>query len=227
MAGSHSLQSPPDGVNAAPWVVLLHGMARTARSMKPLVADLHQAGYRICNVPYPTRPYDVKGLVERYVGPAVESCGGGQPVHVVAHSLGGILIRYYLQSGGLPPGSRIVMLAPPNHGSEVADRFRSWPLYRWFLGSVGQQLGTGADSIVHQLRPIVAEVGVIAANRSVQPWFSRLIAGEDDGAVSVVSTRLEEMRDFTVVASSHSLMLFNRQVRAQVRHFLAEGRFAR
>ncbi|MGB5671737.1 MAG: hypothetical protein WBM71_14430, partial [Sedimenticolaceae bacterium] len=54
----------------APRVILLHGMARTARSMKPLVRDLCRAGYRVHNVDYPTRPYDVAGLVERYVRPA-------------------------------------------------------------------------------------------------------------------------------------------------------------
>ncbi|MGB5569309.1 MAG: alpha/beta fold hydrolase [Sedimenticolaceae bacterium] len=209
----------------APRVILLHGMARTARSMKPLVRDLCRAGYRVHNVDYPTRPYDVAGLVERYVRPAVAACGSDLPVHVVTHSMGGILIRYCLQSTDLPPGSRIVMLAPPNNGSEVADRVRHWPAYRWFMGPVGQQLGTGPDSIVHRLRPVSAEIGVIAARRSIQPWFSTLIPGPDDGAVSVESTRLAEMRDFIVVDSSHSLMLFNGEVRRQVGHFLSTGRF--
>jgi len=126
-----------------------------------------------------------------------------------------------------PAGSRVVMLAPPNHGSEVADHVRHWPVYRWWTGRVGQQMGTGKDAIVHRLKPIDAEIGVIAANRSIQPWFSALIPGEDDGAVSVAATRLPEMRDFTIVRSSHSLVMFNRRVRRQVLHFLAEGRFAR
>jgi hypothetical protein len=207
--------------------MLLHGMARTANSMKPLAKDLRRAGYRISNIAYPTRPYDIDGLVDRYVRPAVAACGNDRPVHVVTHSLGGILIRRFMQDGELPPDSRIVMLAPPNRGSEVADHVRHWPLYRWMMGRVGQQLGTGADSIVHRLKPIGVEVGVIAARRSIQPWFSRLIPGEDDGAVSVASTRLVEMRDFVVVDSSHTLMMFNRQVRRQVRHFLQEGCFLR
>lgn len=211
--------------DASAWVILLHGMARSAHSMSPLARDLAQAGYRVSNVGYPTRPHDIEGLVEHYVRPAVAHCAGAGPVHVVTHSLGGILIRCYLQSHRLPPGSRIVMLAPPNHGSEVADHVRYWPLYRWLMGRVGQQLGTGPDGVVRRLRPISEEVGVIAANRSLQPWFSWLIPGEDDGAVSVASTQLDEMRDFIVVDSSHSLLMFNREVREQVRYFLAEGRF--
>lgn len=89
----------------------------------------------------------------------------------------------------------------------------------------GQQLGTGPDSIVHTLGPIAAAVGIIAGNRSIQPWFSWLIPGEDDGAVSVASTRLDEMRDFIVVAASHTMIMFNREARAQVRHFLRHGEF--
>ena len=215
--------SPAD--SAPPWVVLLHGMARSSASMIPLARDLRRTGYRIRNLGYPTRSYDIAGLVERYVRPAVQSCGERSAVHVVAHSLGCILIRYYLQAAALPGGSRIVMLAPPNHGSEVADHVRDWPLYRWLMGQVGQQLGTGSDGIVNQLRPIDAEIGVIAARRSLQPWFSPLFSGENDGAVSVASARLAEMRDFIVVDSSHTLLMFSPEVRRQIREFLVRGRF--
>ena len=193
--------------------------------MAPLAADLRRVGYKVCNVSYPTRPYDILGLVQRYVRPAIVGCDQTRPIHVVTHSLGGILIRAYLQENALPDGSRVVMLAPPNHGSEVADHVRHWPLYRWMMGRVGQQLGTGGDAIFRQLQPVDAEIGVIAANRSLQPWFSWLIPGENDGSVSVASTRLDEMRDFIVIDSSHALVMFNHRVRAQVRHFLAEGRF--
>jgi len=206
-------------------VVLLHGLLRSAFSMALLARDLAMAGYRVQNVGYPSRPHGVAVLVERYVQPALQACDTARPVHVVTHSLGGILIRAYLQSNRLPPGSRIVMLAPPNHGSEVADFVRDWPLYRWLMGQVGQQLGTGPNGIAQQLQPIQEQVGVIAANRSLQPWFSRLFDGPNDGMVSVESTRLPEMRDFIVVPNTHTLLMFDRQVRAQVRHFLAEGRF--
>ncbi|MGB5198983.1 MAG: alpha/beta fold hydrolase [Sedimenticolaceae bacterium] len=216
---------PPD--RARPWVVLLHGMARSSASMSPLAGDLRRAGYQIRNVGYPTRSHDIARLVERYVRPAVQSCGERGAVHVVTHSLGGILIRFYLQAAALPGGSRIVMLAPPNHGSEVVDHVRHWLPYRWLMGQVGQQLGTGPDSIVNQLGPIKAEIGVIAARRSLQPWFSPLFSGENDGAVSVASARLAEMRDFIVVDSSHTLLMFSREVRRQIREFLAHGRFLR
>ena len=215
------------GVAAHEHVVLLHGMAQTPLSMMPLALDLRRDGYAVDNIGYPTRPYDVAELARRYLAPAVAAAGVAGPVHLVTHSLGGIIARQYLQDHELPPGSRVVMLAPPNHGSEVADFVRTWPVYRWWMGAVGQQLGTGPDAIVHRLAPIDAEVGIIAGTRSIQPWFSRLIPGDDDGAVSVASTRLDGMRDFIVVGASHTLLMFNTRVRAQVRHFLRHGCFLR
>jgi pimeloyl-ACP methyl ester carboxylesterase len=208
-------------------VVLLHGMAMPSMSMALIAADLRTAGYDVVNVHYPTGTGDVRELVERYVGPAISERGADRPVHVVTHSLGGILIRQYLQDRCLPPGSRIVMLVPPNQGSEVADRVRRWPPYRWLTGRVGQQLGTGADSIVKQLRPVTAEIGIIAANRSLQPWFAHLIREPNDGVVAVSSARLAEMRDFIVIGTSHSIIVFNAAARVQIRHFLAHGAFDR
>jgi hypothetical protein len=200
-------------------------MAQTSLSMAPLARDLRRAGYAVDNVGYPTRRYDIAQLAQRYLAPAVAAADNNGPIHLVTHSLGGIIARQYLQSHALPAGSRIVMLAPPNHGSEVAEFVRSWPPYRWMMGTVGQQLGTGAESIVHRLRPVDAEIGVIAGNRTIQPWFSWLIHGADDGAVSVASTRLDGMRDFIVIEASHTLLLVNRRARRQVLRFLRDGSF--
>ncbi|MCG6966585.1 MAG: alpha/beta fold hydrolase [Chromatiaceae bacterium] len=203
----------------------MHGMFHSAYTMTLLARDLSAAAYRVRQVSYPTRSYDVAGLVDRYLRPAFDAFRDHRPLHIVTHSLGGILVRFYLQTNALPADSRIVMLAPPNQGSEVADRTRHWPLYRWLAGRVGEQLGTGPDGIARQLGPIDAEIGVIAARHSLQPWFSAMIPGEDDGMVSVASTRLAEMRDFIVVDSSHTLMVLSHAVREQVRHFLAKGCF--
>lgn len=206
-------------------VLLLHGMFRSAYAMLPLSYHLAREGYQVHSVGYPTRIYDVAELARRYLGPAIAACPSTRPVHLVTHSLGGIIARQHLQTARLPSSSRIVMLAPPNNGSEVADRLCTWSVYRWLMADVGQQVRTGPDGIGWRLRPVAEEVGVIAGRRTAQPWFSRLIPGEDDGVVSVASTRLPEMRDFIVVDSSHTLMLLDRGVHRQIRHFLLTGGF--
>lgn len=200
-------------------------MALPTWTLAWIAAGLRSAGYRVRYATYRTRDGDAAALVERYLVPAVEACGRDTPVHLVTHSLGGLLVRLYLQQAALPAGSRVVMLAPPNQGSAVADRVRGWWVYRLLTGVVGQQLGTGPDALVRALHPVSAEIGVIAARQSLHPWFSRWMAGPGDGVVSLSSARLAEMRDFVVVTSTHTLMLFSPLVRRQVLRFLAEGRF--
>jgi triacylglycerol lipase len=171
--------------------------------------------------------HGIQDLAGDFVSQAVARCDSNQPIHFVTHSLGGILLRMYLQQHKLPVGSRAVMLAPPNHGSEVAESLRGWFLYRWLMGRPGQQLGTGVESIPLSLKAIEMEIGIITGNRSIEPWFSRMLTGENDGKVSVASARLPEARDFLVVPQSHSFIMQNERVIKQLVHFIQRGSFVR
>jgi hypothetical protein len=83
----------------------------------------------------------------------VNQCHKDAVVHFVTHSMGGILLRYYLEDHNLERLGRVVMLAPPNQGSEVVDNLRDVPGYKEILGPAGIQLGTDEDSIPSQLGP--------------------------------------------------------------------------
>jgi hypothetical protein len=195
--------------------------------MRPIARSLQRHGFSVCNVDYPSRSQDVAGLVAAHVAPVFASLGRDRPVHVVTHSLGGILLRYHLQGEDLPSGSRVVMLAPPNHGSEVADALQAWWPYRRLLGPAAVQLGTGERGIAGRLAPVSPEIGVIAATRSLQPWFACLLPRPNDGVVSVDSARLAEMRDFIAIDTNHTTIMYDRRVRRQVVAFLENGRFER
>ncbi len=208
-------------------VVLLHGLGRTRRSMGRLEEYLSSRGYRTVNYGYPSRGETVEHVAEVRIPEAIAQCRQSRPakIHFVTHSLGGIVVRQYLQANSLPEGSRLVMLAPPNGGSEGVDYFMKVFLYRWITGPAGQQMGTSFESIPNRLKPIDTEVGIIAGNRSLNPLFSALIPGPDDGRVSVERAKLEEMADFLVIPSSHSFIMRKQAVMKQVVHFLERGRF--
>lgn len=208
-------------------VILLHGMARGKGAMKPLENFLAKNGFSVINTGYPSTREPVETLAEVHLGAMVEHCRrkGAHKIHLVTHSLGGIVARQYLQHHDLPLGSRIVMIAPPNQGSELADKLRSLFLYRWLNGPAGQVLGTEPDSLPNRLKPISGEIGVIAGNFSWNPLFSWMIPGEDDGKVSVRRAKLSEMTDFCVVGSGHSFIMRHPQVLGQVAAFLKTGRF--
>ena len=208
-------------------VVLLHGMGRSALSMKRLEWSLGRQGYRVVNVSYPSTRFPIEKLADDYVRPALDEIGKSSPdrVHFVTHSLGGILVRHYLGTHAMTNLGRVVMLGPPNQGSEVADALKSWGFYRLLVGPSGLQLGTGAGDLPRRLGPARFDVGVIAGDRSFNPFFSRLLPGPDDGKVSVTSARLDGMKDFLVVHHSHTWLPWRRPVIRQVLAFLEIGMF--
>ncbi len=216
-------------VHSGECVVLLHGLGRTSGSMEELAEALQQAGYGTANIDYPSRSAGIVELADRVVPEGIRRCRnqGARRIHFVTHSMGGILLRFYLGKHGLPELGRVVMLAPPNRGSEVADALRDNALYQWVNGPAGQELGKGG--VPARLGPVDYPVGIITGNRAApwDLWFSKLIPGEDDGKVGVESARLEGMRDFLVVPYSHTFIMNREEVIDQVLHFLEAGRFLR
>ena len=193
-------------------VVLLHGLGRTHWSMTVMQFALANAGYTVWNKGYPSRSATVEELSPR-VGEAIAECrglGAGR-IHFVTHSMGGILVRAYFRDHAVPEAGRVVMLAPPNHGSAIVDANRSSAWFRFATGPAGQQLGTSPDSLPNTLPALPLEVGIVA--------------GRFDGKVSVDSTRLAEMKDQRVVDSAHTFMMNSPTVIRQVKAFLKDGAF--
>ncbi|MEO0995912.1 MAG: alpha/beta fold hydrolase [Pseudomonadota bacterium] len=217
------------GATAAECVVLLHGLGRTERSMRPLGRKLSAAGYLIVNEGYPSRDHDIAALTPLAIEPALARCRARRAarIHFVTHSLGGILVRHYLAGESVDELGRVVMLAPPNQGSEVVDALRNTPGFGLVNGKAGFELGTDERSVPRRLGPADFDVGVIAGTRSINLWLSRFLPNPDDGKVSAASARLEGMRDFLLVPHSHPFVMRRKAVINQVLHYLEHGAFRR
>jgi len=208
-------------------VVLLHGFGRTDRAMWRIERRLAQEGFRVHAIGYPSIWSSIDEILDEVDRELALCCADEPRIHFVTHSLGGLVLRAWAARAGSERIGRVVMLGPPNHGSEIIDRLG--PMRR-ALGPTGGDLGTGPDALAARLArdaPVEFELGVIAGNRSWNLLGSWILDGPDDGAVSVESARIDGMRDFVVLPSTHSFMMYAAEVAAQAIHFVEHGRFDR
>ena len=209
------------------YVVLLHGLGRTSFSMKRLELFLRKEGYQVVNLTYPSTRWTVERLSEDYLAKLLEQRvpTNAARIHFVCHSLGGIVLRNYLATHQVANLGRVVMFAPPNHGSEIVDGLNRRGLLRVLLGPALLELGTGPDSLPNRLGPARFDCGIIAGNRVVNPILARRLTGPGDGKVTVESTRLDGMKDLLVVRGSHTWLMWQPENLRQTLCFLQSGGF--
>ena len=209
-------------------LVLLHGLGRTRWSLWPVARAGVRRGWSVVNVGYPSRRWEIEPLAELVAGRIDREVPDG-PLDFVTHSLGGIILRFAVASGLIARErvKRVVMLAPPNQGSELTDRLRDLWLYQLITGPAGQQLGTDRDSVPTRLPAVPFELGVIAGSKPGNPIFAGLFGGPGDGKVSIERARVAGMRDFLIVARTHTFLMWAPEVLDQLFHFLDHGNFVR
>ncbi|MEN7973559.1 MAG: alpha/beta fold hydrolase [Verrucomicrobiota bacterium] len=212
---------------SAETVVLLHGLARSSKAMNKMEKELRAEGYRVINHDYPSTKAPVEKLTKQVFKTLEPQIKEAEAVHFVTHSMGGIILRQHLEEHEIPNLGRVVMLAPPSRGSEVTDKLGSIFLYKWINGPAGNQLGTGTNSHPLRLKAPEFELGIIAGDRTINPFLSMLIPGPDDGKVSLARVKTETYTDYLQLHVTHPCMVWNKVVISQTKHFLKYGQFHR
>lgn len=198
--------------------------------MRPVERLLIARGFDVLNHDYPSTTATIPVLAEG-IADRLATYRPGEALDFVTHSLGGVLLRFAVAAELLPQSRvrRVVMLGPPNAGSELADELPRLPLvgplYRRFTGPTGIQLGTTADSLPAQLPPVPFEAGIIAGTRSFNPFFSAILGGPSDGKVRVDRAGVAGMADFVTVPYWHPLLMRPAAVHALILRFLEHGTF--
>ena len=193
--------------------------------MTAMAVAARRRGYGVVNWHYASRRRSIAQNAEGFAREVAPRLRDATRVHFITHSLGGIVVRHFLATHRLPNLGRVVMLAPPNRGSEVADVLQRSRL----LARVKpvRELGTGSGSMPLALPPASFPVGVIAGSRSHIPLFARWMNGvPNDGVVAVERTKLAGMTDFVVLPRTHTFLPWSPDAIRQTFGFLEKGRFA-
>ena len=205
-------------------VVLLHGLGRSNVAMWRLAGRLEDAGYDVQQVGYSSINTTTDEVIA-HITKQIHGCCADEKrtVHFVGHSLGGLLIRAYLQENRVPQLGNTVLVGTPNRGTDIADQFRGNCLVE-LLVPMATALGTDEKSLPNRLPPPYYPVGVIAGvlDSDINDEY---LPGRDDGLVPVESTKLEGMRDFIEIETGHSMMRYNEEVARQTIAFLMRGKF--
>lgn len=207
-------------------VVLLHGLGRGASSMLLLESRLTKAGFAVTNIDYPSLEASPDAIADLVTAEVDECCANnGRPLHLVGHSLGGLVIRAYLDTRQPDNLGRVVLVGTPNAGSEWVDELEDHEFLEELIGPAGMALGTESSKLA-ALGPPYYPVGVIAGNRSFDVLEGEVFEGENDAMVSVESTKLEGMTDFIVLDTYHGTMRYDGAVACEIVNFLRYERFA-
>ena len=214
--------------NQGDYVVLLHGTLRTASCMNKIAEELDRVGFCVLNFNYPANKYDVETLATHLKHFVHGHCvSPTKKIHFVGHSLGAIVIRKYLEEYPSLKVGRVVMLAPPNHGSAMASAVKNNFFFKWLCGPALLEICSARSSYVNKCmsRKVRFDLGVIAANKSINPFSLWVLKEPNDGLVSVRSTKVGGMKDHIVVREGHISIVYSEYVIKQIKYFLLHGKF--
>lgn len=206
------------------WVILIHGIGMNNMMMWKMAEHIETQGFHVKRIGYPswqTQTQDILNIVNHQINTCCADLT--QKIHFVGYSLGGLLVRNYLNQYRPAQLGNTVLIGTPNQGTEIADRLMESKLIKYLM-PITSDLGTSQTSLPNQLPPPNYPVGIIAGlfeNDLNEPF----LPGLDDGIVPISSTQLKNMQDFILIHTGHPMMFYNQTVSDQVIHFLKNGVF--
>lgn len=208
-------------------VWLLHGIAGSKIEMTRLDFALGQEGFDAQIYAYPSLQVDVDSVSKMLIRQVLSD--RHDTVSFVTHSMGALVVRsmykHLKKVKRFPFIYRIVMIAPPNKGSDVADFFVQFPLILKIAGPNVKNLTTDPKVGAAKYPVPDAEIGLIAGGTGVGKGYNILLDKDNDGLVKADQTVLGVEKDIVFVKDTHVGLLFNKEVVDQTILFLREGKF--
>ena len=206
-------------------LIFIHGFYGNYTQFMKIEEALEPYYTKIHNENYVTIGDKIEDMVDKFLKPVFEKFKSYNKIDIVTHSMGALLIRYYLSQNNCLNLGRVVMISPPNKGSDLTNLYFKFPFNKWLDIPVLEQLKPNSDFLL-TLPPVNYEVGIIASTRTINPVFSAFIDGEDDGVVTLESMKLDNQKDYVEIDSSHLFVLFQDDTIQNILSFLKTGYFS-
>lgn len=208
-------------------VILIPGLGRRASSMRRVAAQLQAQGYAVTSWGYASRTSTLHMLAWQLADVLGEIVQPSQPIHCVTHSMGALVLRCCIAQTSLPQLGKIVMLAPPNNGSQLARHLLHYPFARQALGPAGCALADSTGlaatcAIPHNPVMVIAGTRANDLRNPAALLGTRVLAPPHDGTVMVHETRLPRMNRFVEVDACHTLIMNHPQTLEAISTFLSE-----
>jgi len=215
-----SLHSTQDEI-----VVFLHGALKSPYSMKRLENAFRNEGYNTLNFNWEGRTHSVQWNAAKLDSILAESGAYEGKVHFVTHSMGTLVVRYFLDEYHVPSLGRFVMIAPPNQGSDLATELQDFPPFLWIYKETVDYLTTGQNGFAANIGIPDCEFGIIAGGTGGEHGLTWYLPGDDDSVLSVDNTKLAGAKDFMLIDASHSMILIQNETLRNALHFIKYGNF--
>ncbi len=204
-------------------VLLVHGIAPLPGPFGSMEAALGEAGFDATAISYPS----TRGSIEDHaagIARLLDTTDGSTKVSFVTHSMGGLVVRHLLAMDSawkqrIKVG-RIVQIAPPNQGAEMAGWVSRFRPYQLVFGRAGQGLSPRAAKSIPTLNYPFA---IIAGGKGDEVGFNPLLSGDDDGVVRVSETALMYAQAHLLVRANHAMLVGHPQVIKATTQFLKHG----
>ena len=206
------------------YLILIHGINDTSKGFKKMEQHF-SSQYKVININYPSLKYSIVDLSNKYLTPVMNKISKSDTINIVTHSMGAIILRQYLNEKYPKNIGRIIMISPPNHGSEVADFFHTLFLYKKIYAKAGSSLSKDGLQKLNLPDSIGYNYGIIAGTGTLLPFFSIFIKGKDDGKISINRTKLSDMKDFITLHYSHDFIAKKKKTIKYTENYLKYGKF--
>jgi len=209
-------------------VYLIHGYGSSPLFMKSIEKYLVKNNFHVTNFGYPSLTKDLVICGESlYVNIKRKN---PDTVSFVTHSMGALVLRSVINKmaadSQFPRIFRIIMVAPPNHGAEIADFFARSKILQYALGPNLEHLTTDSASLANNLPvPNGYEMGIIIGVNKKNRGFNPFIKGNNDGYLTPKSALLGTEKEDIYVSSGHSMIIHNKKVLGLIKNFLLRGTF--